>query len=104
MLDKKMVEDALKKFDKKVMLHEINSDGIKVKVSGLKEPEKFFLELLTYISSSLNVQLDLKEVKKSARSHVAHFTKKPMSPGDEIISVLDRYCEGTKRDFDWEDD
>ncbi|HLD85668.1 MAG TPA: hypothetical protein VI968_03870 [archaeon] len=104
MMDKKAVEEALKKFDKKAMLHEINSDGIKVKISGLKEPEKFFSELLVHISAELKVQLDLKEIKKSARSHIAHYTKKPMSPSEEIISVLDRYYEGTKRDFDWEDD
>ena len=56
MMDKKAVEEALKKFDKKAMLHEINSDGIKVKISGLKEPEKFGIQF-AYLHFAVKVYM-----------------------------------------------
>lgn len=103
MLDKSAVEEMLDKFSKKAKLHSLSEKQIKVK-AAVTDPEKFFSDLLQHMRASLKHELELEAVKKTAKIHIATYIDKGMSPADEIISILDRYYEGTKRAHECCDD
>ena len=107
MFDKIIVQDVLTKFnlDKNTTakLSKFKKDEIIVKSSGLHD-EKIFNELMSRFSDAMKIEIELKEINKTAKTTAITYISKGISPSEEILRVLDRYYEGITRKHEFGDD